>query len=144
VIYAARTNRAASRIGAPIAVKPPPQTGTIFKVQGDGGLGPLDLFTLVQLSNGSHSTWHMQVLQRLSVSASPRSFKAKKGAKVVVRVADVGDPVAGAKVTLSGKKATTDAQGRATFKIGPGRARKLTATAVASAYRRASVTVRAR
>jgi hypothetical protein len=143
-IYAARTNRAASRIGAPLAVRPPPQTGTIFKVQGDGALGPLDLFTLVQLSSGSHSTWHTQVLQRLSVTATPRSFKAKKGAKIVVRVADVGDPVAGAKVTLGSKQARTDAQGRATFKIGPGRARKLTATAVASAYRRASVTVRAR
>jgi hypothetical protein len=144
VIYAARTNRSASRIGAPLAVKPPPQTGTIFKVQGDGALGPLDLFTLVQLSNGSHSTWHTQVLQRLTVSAAPRSFKAKKGAKVVVRVTDVGDPIAGAKVTLGGKQATTDAQGRATFTIGPGRARTMTATAVASAYRRASVTVRAR
>jgi hypothetical protein len=38
----------------------------------------------------------------------------------------------------------TDAQGRATLTIRRGRARKLTATAVAAAYRRASVTVRAR
>jgi hypothetical protein len=86
----------------------------------------------------------MQVLQRLTVSAAPRSFKAKKGAKVVVRVTDVGDPVAGAKVTLGGKQATTDAQGRATFKIGRGHPRTMTATATAAAYRRASVTVRAR
>jgi hypothetical protein len=143
-LYAARTNRAATRIGPVIAVKPPAQTGTIFKTRGDGAPGPLDLFTLVQLTNGAHSTWHTQVLPGLTLSAKPASFKAKKGAKVVVSVADAGDPVAGAKVTLAGKHATTNAKGRATVAIGRGRARKLTASAVAPGYRKASATVRAR
>jgi hypothetical protein len=110
-IYAARTNRAATRVGTPVAVAPPPSTGTIFKTAGEGSLGPLDLLTLVQLDDGSHSTWHTQVLPRLTVAVS-RSAK-----QVVVRVTDVGDPVAGASVSLGGKRVATDAQGRATFAI---------------------------
>jgi hypothetical protein len=101
-IYAARTNRAATRVGTPIAVAPPPSTDTVFKTAGERPLGPLDLLTLVQQKDGSHSTWHTQVLPRLTIARLSR-----QGTRLVVAVTDVGDPVAGASVTLGGKRAAT-------------------------------------
>jgi hypothetical protein len=119
-------------------VAPPPSTDTIFKTAGDGSLGPLDLLTLVQQKDGSHSTWHTRVLPRLTIARLSR-----QGTKLVVSVTDVGDPVAGASVTLGGRHAATDARGRATFTLGSG-AGSVQAGATRAGYAAASARLRVR
>ena len=48
VIYATRTNKAVTRIEPVSAVAPPPGTDTVWRLNGEGSLGPLDLVANVQ------------------------------------------------------------------------------------------------
>lgn len=130
-IKAVRTNKAATRFGPVVSVAPPAGTSQLWKVTGDGSLGPLDL--LVSASTpGSLATWHTQVRPPLSLSA-------KKGAAAVTfTVTDAGDPVAGAKVAFGGKTITTNASGKATAAPPAATAK---ATAKKAGYTPASATV---
>ena len=119
-ISVTRTNKAATRIGPIIAVKPPPQATTIWKVSGDGSLGQLDLFASAT-TPGSTATWHTQVRPALALLA--------RGGKVLsFVVTDAGDPVAGAKIAVGGRTLTTNSVGRAQVDL-----RKGTFTAIAKA-----------
>jgi hypothetical protein len=103
-VYAARTNRAATRVGPVVKVKPPPGTANIWKLAGEGSRGQLDL--LVSATTGSSlATWHTQVLPPLSITIK----KTKPAATIVVT--DAGDRVQGAKVSVAGKTLTTSAAG---------------------------------
>jgi hypothetical protein len=132
-VYAVRTNKAATRVGPVTAVTPPSGTSTIWKVAGDGALGPLDVLTSVTTSGGALSTWHTQVLPRLQL----RVIGGKKKATFVVT--DAGDPVAGATVRAGGKRLTTNAAGKASaaFKAG-----KVGAAASKAGYSGASASTR--
>jgi hypothetical protein len=113
-VYAVRTNKAATRVGPVTAVNPPSGTSTIWKVAGDGALGPLDVFASVSTGGGALSTWHTQVLPRLQLKATGGKKKA------TFAVTDAGDPVAGVTVRIGGKRLTTNAAGKASaaFKAG--------------------------
>ena len=119
-IHATRTNRTATRVGAVNALKPP-GGGTIFRLNGEGSAGPLDLIANVN-SGGQQGFWHQQVWPKLQLTASSR--KAGKGRVVTFRVLDAGDPVPGALVKAGGRALRTAANGTA---------RLTQATAVASA-----------
>jgi hypothetical protein len=122
-IHATRTNKAATRAGAVVAVKPPPGTSTIWKLAGEGSLGPLDVLASVS-TPGSLATWHTQVLPQLTLAAS--------GGKILhFRVTDAGDPVAGATVKVGGKTLPTDSAGRAHVDLRRG---KVSAAASAAGY----------
>ena len=127
-IYAARTNRAATRVGALNALKPP-GNGTIFRLNGEGSAGPLDLIANVS-AGGQQGLWHQQVLPKLQLVASSR--KAGKGRVVTFRVLDAGDPVGGATVKAGGRTLRTSANGTATLK--QARAARLRATASKAGY----------
>lgn len=119
--YATRSNRALTRFGAVAEVTPPAgkaESG-IYKVKGEGSLGPLDLFLACQSIN-ELATWHTQVFPPLSVTASPAKLIAEDGGTVTFAVSDVDDPVEGATVTVDGKKLTTNAQGNATMTVPKG------------------------
>jgi hypothetical protein len=119
--YAARSNRAATKFGPVIEVVPPAgkaESG-IYKVKGEGSLGPLDLFLACQSVN-ELATYHTQVFPPLALAGSPAKLVAEDGGTVTFTVSDVGDPVEGASITVNGKKLTTDAQGRATFNVPKG------------------------
>jgi hypothetical protein len=105
-IMAARTNRAATRLGPP-SVLSSPSGGTVFRLNGEGSAGPLDL--IANVSAGGQALWHQQVWPRLSLQAT--SVKRKSGRTVRYRVTDAGDAVAGAKVKVGGKTYTTDKAG---------------------------------
>lgn len=112
-LYAARTNRSATRVGAIVRAGTPPGTSTLWDDFGEGSLGPLDL--LAHVSVGSViSTWHRQVLPGLSLSCAAR------GTTVRCLVADAGDPVSGASVKIGGKQLKTGAQGTVTAKLTSG------------------------
>jgi hypothetical protein len=61
-----------------------------------------------------------QSLVPLQIAASTGAVNHKKGGSVTYRVSDVGDTVAGATVTVDGKKGKTDKKGRATFRFPKG------------------------
>jgi len=107
-IFAARTNRAATRVGGVNALRVP-GSRTVYRLNGEGSAGPLDL-----LVNDGSGFWHQQVQPRLQLSATSR--KAGKGRVVTFRVADAGDPVAAATVRAGGRTLRTSANGTATLR----------------------------
>lgn len=136
-IYATRTNRAATRIGAVNALKPP-SGGTVFRLNGEGSAGPLDLIANLS-AGGQQGLWHQQVWPKLQLTASSR--KAGKGRVVTFRVLDAGDPVSGAAVKAGGRTLRTSAKGTATLR--QPRPARLRATASKAGYAPASaITVR--
>ena len=132
-IYATRSNRAATRFGPPTTVKPPAGTSSIWKVDGEGSYGELDLFASVSTPN-SLATWHTQVQPRLML-------KCRGGAIVRCRVADAGDAVDHASVKLAGRTLTTNAKGRVGIDLPPGR---LIVTATKAGFKGTKTRVRSR
>jgi hypothetical protein len=130
-IYAARTNRAASRVGAVNAIKPP-SGATIYRLNGEGSAGPLDL--IANMSAGGQNLFHQQVWPKLSLAGS------RSGTKIVFRVADAGDPVASATVKAAGKSLKTAANGTAT--LSPAPKGRVKATASKAGYAPATATAR--
>ena len=131
-IFAARTNRTATRVGAVNALGAP-GSKTVYRLNGDGSAGPLDLFV-----NDGSAFWHQQVWPKLQLAATSR--KAGKGRVITFRVLDAGDPVASATVKAGGRTLRTSAKGTATLK--QARAARLKATASKAGYAQASLTVR--
>jgi len=136
-IYATRTNKAATRIGAVNTLRPP-SVGTIFRLNGEGSAGPLDLIANVS-AGGQQGLWHQQVWPKLQLTASSR--KAGRGRVITFRVLDAGDPVAGASVRAGGRTLRTSARGTAVLR--QPRTARVRATATKAAYAPASaITVR--
>ena len=131
-IYAARTNRSATRVGAVNAVKPP-SGATIYRLNGEGSAGPLDLIANMQ-AGGNQSLWHQQVWPKLSLAGS------RSGTSIVFRVTDAGDAVAGATVKAGGKSLKTNTGGRATLAQAP--SGRVKATASKAGYAPAAASVR--
>ena len=123
-IFAARTNTSATKLGAPNTLRPP-SGATIYRLNGEGSAGPLDLIANLQASGGQ-SFWHQQVLPRLSLSGK------RAGKTIVFTVTDAGDPVAGAKVKAGGKTLTSAANGRAVLAKAP--AGRIKASAAKAGY----------
>jgi hypothetical protein len=143
--FATRSNRAATRFGPVTAIAAPAGTVSTFGLWGEGSLGRLDLLAHTGTVSNQVSFWHTQVLPRLDVTAPKAvALPAKAGAKATVRVkvTDVGDPVAGVRVTFAGQTKPTNLQGVATFPVRRGG--KFAAAAQRPGYRpdRAAVTVR--
>ena len=63
-IFAARTNKAATRVGAVNALRAP-GSRTVYRLNGEGSAGPLDLFV-----NDGSALWHQQVWPKLQLTAS--------------------------------------------------------------------------
>lgn len=142
-IYATRSNRAVTRFGHVVTIAPR-NTDFIWKVGGDGSLGPLDLLASMTVGSKGLATWYTRILPPLTLSASPSKFVASQGGKVEFAVTDVGDPVPGATVTVAGKTLTTDAQGHASMTFPKGtKAGAITATAAMKDYTSATARVTA-
>ncbi len=63
-VFAARTNRSATRAGAVNALRAP-GSRTVFRLNGEGSAGPLDLIV-----NDGRALWHQQVWPKLQLTAS--------------------------------------------------------------------------
>lgn len=135
-IFAARTNKAATKVGAANVLKPP-SGGTVDRLNGEGSAGPLDLIANLR-AGGQQSLWHQQVWPKLTLTASTRVSGA--GRTITFKVLDAGDPVAGATVKAGSKSLKTAANGQATLKQAI--AAPVKATASKSGYAPASATVR--
>lgn len=135
-IYAARSNKAATKVGAANALEPP-SGGTVYRLNGEGSAGPLDLIANVQ-AGGQQGFWHQQVWPKLQLTASRK--KAGLRSVITFRVLDAGDPVAGATVKTDAKTLRTSANGTATLTVG--QSTRIKATASKAGYAAASVTAR--
>ena len=143
-IHLVRTNAAVSKFGAAQTLPAPPSTSELDGLQAEGSQGPLDVIALVlQTTSGSTpSYWDTQLLPKLALTGSPSSVSHTQATTVSFTVTDVGDPVAGAKVSFLGKTATTNAKGVAQITVPKGTATgKHTATAAKAGYTSATFTV---
>ena len=115
-LHAARTNPAATRIGAACSVRTPHGTTSVWTTAGDGSTGPLDL--VVNAGEGSaDQLYSTQVLPCLSAHVSPGRVSYAHGGKMTITLSDAGVPVAGATVTYAGSSRTTNDTGQATFSV---------------------------
>jgi hypothetical protein len=135
-IFATRTNRAATKIGGVNTLKPP-SGGSIFRLNGEGSAGPLDLIANVQ-TGSTNGFWHQQVWPKLQLVASSR--KAGPGRTITFRVLDAGDPVAGATVKAGGK--TLKTAGNGTARLKQSKTARVTAAASKAGYAGAMLNVR--
>jgi hypothetical protein len=122
-IYAARTNKSATKIGAVVSAAAPHGTGEIWKLAGDATAAanaPLDL--LASVTTHGIAFWHTQVLPGLTLAVTPRAGGAS------FSVLDAGDPVHNAVVKVTGPHSATVG---ASASLPPGR---YTATATAPGY----------
>jgi hypothetical protein len=133
-VFARRSNRAATRFGPLTVIKPPPGTTSIWKVDGEGSRGTLDLLVSISTSGSLATTWHTQVRPRLSL-------RCKGGKIVACTVTDAGDPVAGAKVKIGSKKLVSNSHGKVAANVPPG---LLTVVAAKGGYKGASARVRSK
>ena len=103
--YVTRTNRAATRVEPVRAISSPPRTTSIWRVQGEGSLGPLDLVANIDATGGT-TFWHQQILPLLSldVTAAAQQDGSTRYSFVVT---DAGDPVPNATVEVGAQTLTT-------------------------------------
>ena len=127
-VYAARTNKSATRVGA-ANVLSAPGSRTIYRLNGEGSAGPLDLIV-----NDGQGFWHQQVWPKLTLTGK------RSGKTIVFSVLDAGDPVAGATVKAGGKTLKTAGNGSARLANAP--AGRVRATASKAGYASAKSAVR--
>ncbi len=142
-----RSNKAVTRFEPIQQVNP--QAFSLFRVGGDGRLGPLDL--LVQeipvLNNKTlpPGTLYARVLPELSGVVTSTAL-TKNGQtisyKLTVHVTDAGDAVAGATVMAGGKSAKTTGNGSATILLPASAAGTVTVSVTAPGYQPLSLSAK--
>jgi hypothetical protein len=135
-----RSNKAVTRFEPIQRLKP--NSGVIYRVSGDGRLGPLDLL-VDQVLNVKGSIpppglYHGHTLPVLTAPFSVKPIKNKKlaviGHTLTVTVSDAGDPVTGAKIAAGSLVAKTNGKGVAQIKFGSKVKGKLKVTVTAPGY----------
>ncbi len=100
-----------------------PHAFTLYRVGGDGRLGPLDLLVeMIPTSKGNVAgTFYARVLPVLSVSTKVVAVKNKSGTvtahTLTATVSDAGDAVPGATVKASGHTVKTDTKGHGSITL---------------------------
>lgn len=139
-IAARRSNRLGTEWGEPVRVRAPGKW-LLGALNVSAQSGKLDVLGLMHTVSGDASVQHTQLLPGLTLR---RAATTRTAGKVTIRfrVSDAGDPVAGARVTLSGGRgsAVTGSDGLAAFASpSPGRIR---ATATKPGYVGATTAIR--
>ena len=144
-IHVIRSNAAATKFGPGQTIAAPPSTSELDGLQAEGSQGPLDVVALVlQTTAGSTpSYWDIQLLPKLTLTGSPATVSHTQATTVTFTVTDVGDPVAGAKVSLLGSTATTNSSGVAKITVPKGTAvGSYKATATLAGYTAGTFTIK--
>ncbi len=113
-----RSNGAVTKF-EPVQTLPlPANADGVSGIQGNGSLGPLDLFADMLVGNDT-GFLYTHVLAEMTVTTAVSAITSKKhkviGSELKVTVTDAGDPLAGASVTVGAKVAMTKTFGVATF-----------------------------
>lgn len=121
LIYAARSNPAATLFGATVPVQPVAGTQTIFGLTGEASGGPMDILALIDRGGDDRGYWYQRVLPGLSLQTHPAKISSRKGGTLSVTVTDAGEAVIGATVTIKiGRKTlrgVTGTSGKVRWKI---------------------------
>ena len=108
-IFATRTNRAVTEIGAVRKIAFRRGAQGIDHLQGDGAPGPLDLIANFE-THGNATFWHQHVLPGLSLTI--KAVPSTGGpTRYVFRVTDAGEPVANATVRVGKQTLMTGLSG---------------------------------
>lgn len=146
-IYARRSNAKLSSWGAVVSVPARKGTDSIYKLAANAQAGVLDVLGAFEGGVPGVQTWATQLQPGLALTTAPAKLAAGGSGTqaIVLKVTDAGVPVAGAKVTLAGRSATTGRGGTAKLAVGPfARRARLTARATHAGYVSATATVRVR
>jgi hypothetical protein len=108
-----RSNRAVTRFGPVQLVKD--KAFSLYRLFGDGRLGPLDLFIDEQKTPPSgqpvfEGVYYTRILPKLSASATVHQVSKHKF-KLTVKVTDAGDALVGAQVASGASKQKTNSKG---------------------------------
>jgi hypothetical protein len=137
-VYVTRTNKAAGKREPVQKLKAPSGTGFLADADGEGSQGALDLFVKSD-AGGGLGFWHAHVLAQFALSAKVAGHRKGKPAKVTLALRDAGDAVAGAKISVGGKKLTTNAKGAVSLTLKPG---SYSAGAKAAGYKPAKAKIK--
>jgi hypothetical protein len=140
-IFARRSNKSATKFGPAVKIAPPKGQQSAYKIAGNAQSGALDVVALFGSAAGTQAQWHTQILPGLALTASPSKIKRGKATAVKFTASDP-DPVKGVTVNAAGKSATTDTKGHATIKLGPTKAKSITASAKKAGYTGATIKLR--
>jgi hypothetical protein len=129
-----RSNKAATVFGATVTVRasPPSSAGSVYQLDLSAQADRVDAVARTDGTGAGPALYHTQSYPGLTLSATGSR-------RASFRVTDAGDPVAGATITVAGRKLTTSAQGRASVRPSPG---SYTATASKSKYVSATAKIR--
>ena len=116
VVHAARTNADATRIGATCSMTTPRKLSNLYKLAGNGSLGPLQLF--INTGTDLDATQiYSKVVKPLPDGIVSALATLAPGGHLTVTVTDAGSPVKGAKVSLLGAHGATDKHGVVQFHV---------------------------
>jgi hypothetical protein len=103
-VWVTRSNKAVTRWEPVQHLALPGNLTAFYNAQGEGSAGPLDAFVDLLIGTSDRGFWRTHVLPVLSATSSTTSAASgsggKRTAKVSFRVADAGDPVAGATIVM--------------------------------------------
>jgi hypothetical protein len=109
-VFARRSNASVTRLGAPVSVRTPVGTSTVYHLAAAAQAGRVDV--LAHLAGSKpEATWHTQIKAGLTVSVKPAKIKIGKKATVKVTVRDAGAALKGALVRIGAKKRLTGSSG---------------------------------
>lgn len=142
-----RSNKAVTRF-EPIQ-RLHPNAFTLYRISGDGRLGPLDLL-VDEIPNSKGSVqpageFYARVLPELSATVSAASIKNKAGTvvahKLSVTVTDAGDAVAGATASAKGQHHKTNGKGVAKLTLSGSAGGKVKVTITSPGYQTLTKTI---
>jgi hypothetical protein len=128
-IFAARTNRSATRLGAVRKLALRKGATAVDQLQGDGSTGALDLVATLA-GRGGERIWHEQLLPGLSLAIAAQGA-ADAPRRYTFRVTDAGEAVANATVRFGKQTLTTGIAGTVTLTTTD---RPVSATATKTGY----------
>ncbi len=140
----ARSNAAASRLGAPRRLASPPKSIDAYSLVMEGTSKRVDVLSNVVNLQSQHSIWHTQVIPGLSFAASPRSWSGKQPRTVRFTATDAGSGVGGVKVRAGSRSCATTKSGSCSIRFPKLRKQSFKATATVGGYATAKVVLRVR
>lgn len=143
-VYAARSNKNATRWGAGVALRGPAGASSSYRVDASATSSAVRVFaTFTQGVGPGVATWTTVTAPGLSLSASPSKLRRGRRTVVEFKVTDAGDAVAGAKVSGGGTSDTTDRGGKASLAL-TGRGSRVHVKAARTGYVSGAVDLRVR
>jgi hypothetical protein len=142
-VIARRSNKGATKFGAPVNAGHPKDAAQAYKLDGNAAGGALDVLANFNIGTTTGAvTSYRRILPGLTLKARPG--RVRKGEETDVRftVLDAGDAVKGATVKVAGESGTTNGKGRVTLTIRT--RKKVAAKASRDGYTRAKKTLKVR